>query len=42
LLGIGELLIKPLLYFLHERIWYKKIRIKEWLDKIPPMNADLM
>ena len=23
LLGIGELLLKPLLYFLHERLWYK-------------------
>jgi uncharacterized membrane protein len=29
LLGIGELLIKPILYFLHERVWYKKIRINE-------------
>ena len=25
--GIGELLIKPIVYFLHERIWYKFIRI---------------
>ena len=23
LLGMGELLIKPFLYFIHERIWYK-------------------
>jgi len=23
LLGIGELLLKPLLYFAHERVWYK-------------------
>ena len=23
LLGVSELLFKPLLYFLHERIWYK-------------------
>jgi uncharacterized membrane protein len=29
LLGIGELLIKPVIYFLHERIWYKFIRIKK-------------
>ena len=29
LLGIGELLIKPVIYFFHERIWYKFIRIKE-------------
>lgn len=21
--GLGELIIKPILYFLHERIWYK-------------------
>ena len=27
LIGIGELLIKPIVYFLHERIWYKFIRI---------------
>ena len=29
LLGIGELLIKPIIYFLHERLWYKFIRIKK-------------
>jgi uncharacterized membrane protein len=29
LLGVGELLIKPIIYFFHERIWYKFIRIKE-------------
>jgi len=28
LLGVGELLIKPVVYFLHERVWYKWIRIK--------------
>jgi uncharacterized membrane protein len=28
LLGVGELLIKPIIYFFHERIWYKYIRIK--------------
>ena len=28
LLGVGELLIKPVIYFFHERIWYKYIRIK--------------
>lgn len=27
LLGIGELLLKPIVYFLHERIWYKFIII---------------
>jgi uncharacterized membrane protein len=29
LLGLGELLIKPILYFLHERIWYKFIKVKK-------------
>lgn len=24
-LGLGEVLVKPLLYFFHERIWYKWI-----------------
>jgi len=24
--GIGELIFKPFLYFLHERVWYKWIR----------------
>jgi uncharacterized membrane protein len=23
MLGLGELLFKPILYFIHERIWYK-------------------
>ena len=27
LLGLGEFLLKPILYFLHERIWFKWIRI---------------
>ena len=27
LLGVGELLIKPVIYFFHERVWYKHIRI---------------
>ena len=27
LLGVGELMIKPILYFFHERAWYKHIRI---------------
>jgi uncharacterized membrane protein len=29
LLGVGELLIKPIIYFLHERAWYRYIRIKK-------------
>ena len=29
LLGIGELLLKPLIYFLHERLWYKYIKVKK-------------
>lgn len=28
LLGMGELLVKPIIYFLHERLWYKKVKIK--------------
>jgi hypothetical protein len=27
MLGVGELLLKPVIYFLHERAWYKWIRI---------------
>jgi uncharacterized membrane protein len=27
LLGVGELILKPVVYFFHERIWYKYIRI---------------
>ena len=26
LLGLGELLLKPVIYFLHERVWYKYIK----------------
>jgi uncharacterized membrane protein len=29
LLGLGELLIKPIIYFFHERIWYKYIKMKK-------------
>lgn len=29
MLGIGELLIKPIIYFLHERVWYKFVRVKK-------------
>ena len=29
LIGLGELLIKPFIYFLHERAWYKMIKIKK-------------
>jgi uncharacterized membrane protein len=28
LLGVGELMIKPSIYFLHERFWYKFLSIK--------------
>jgi uncharacterized membrane protein len=27
LLGVGELAIKPVVYFLHERFWYKFIKV---------------
>jgi len=26
IVGVGELIIKPIMYFLHERIWYKWIK----------------
>jgi uncharacterized membrane protein len=28
LLGLSELLFKPLLYFFHERVWFKYIKMK--------------
>lgn len=28
LLGVGELVLKPIIYFLHERIWFNKIKMK--------------
>ena len=27
MLGVGELVLKPVIYFFHERVWYKYIRI---------------
>jgi uncharacterized membrane protein len=27
--SVGELVLKPVIYFLHERLWYKYIRIKK-------------
>jgi uncharacterized membrane protein len=27
MIGIGEILLKPIIYFMHERVWYKWIRI---------------
>jgi uncharacterized membrane protein len=26
MVGLGELLVKPVIYFLHERVWYRWIR----------------
>lgn len=26
MVGVGELIIKPIIYFLHERFWYKWIK----------------
>jgi uncharacterized membrane protein len=26
MVGVGELIIKPVIYFIHERIWYKWIK----------------
>jgi len=31
LLGLGELILKPVIYFLHERVWYKYVKFG--LDK---------
>jgi len=28
LLGLGELVLKPILYFLHERFWFKFFKMK--------------
>ena len=28
MLGVGELVLKPVIYFFHERVWYKYIRIE--------------
>lgn len=28
MLGVGELVLKPIIYFLHERFWYRHIKIK--------------
>jgi uncharacterized membrane protein len=33
ILGIGELLFKPFIYFLHERMWYKWIKFGVIEDK---------
>ena len=29
MLGVGELLLKPVIYFFHERMWYKFVRVKK-------------
>ena len=29
LLGLGELLLKPIIYFIHERIWVKYVKFKK-------------
>jgi uncharacterized membrane protein len=26
MVGVGELILKPIIYFLHERFWYKYIK----------------
>ena len=26
MVGVGELILKPIIYFLHERVWYKWIK----------------
>lgn len=29
MLGAGELILKPIIYFFHERFWYKFVKIKK-------------
>jgi uncharacterized membrane protein len=29
LLGVSELVLKPFIYFAHERLWYKFIKVKK-------------
>jgi uncharacterized membrane protein len=29
MLGVGEILLKPIIYFFHERMWYKFVRVKK-------------
>ena len=33
MVGLGELLIKPIIYFLHERVWYNYIKYGLKKDK---------
>ena len=33
-IGLGEVLVKPLLYFIHERIWYKWIGFGIKVEKL--------
>ena len=33
LIGLGELTIKPIIYFLHERVWYKYIKFGVYQEK---------
>jgi uncharacterized membrane protein len=28
ILGAGELILKPIIYFIHERIWYRFVKVK--------------
>ncbi len=28
IIGVGELLLKPIIYFAHERVWFKYIKLK--------------
>lgn len=33
MVGVGELILKPIIYFLHERIWYRYIKFGLKNDK---------
>jgi len=32
-IGLGELTIKPIIYFLHERLWYRHIKFGVYKEK---------
>jgi uncharacterized membrane protein len=29
MMGVGELVIKPIFYFIHERLWYKYVKMEK-------------
>ena len=33
LIGLGDLLLKPIIYYLHERVWYKWVKFGVVIEK---------